>query len=457
VSEENLNGQAAPLSERELEIVGLVASGLSNKEIASRLSLSVNTVKVHLRNIFGKIGVQSRTEATMYAVSQGWVVVPEAIVGGAEPALAEQAVPAPETWPQVVIPPLPWTKRIALVAIVLLTILGVTVTWPRSAPAASTRSGEFSDVAGGEALSTAGSGDTVWQARAQMPTARGRLALTSLEGKLYAIGGVTSAGVTGAVEIYDPQSDAWSAGSSKPLPVANISAAVLGALIYVPGGYTASGAPTAVVEAYNPAQDAWSSDVAPLPAPVFAYALAVYQQKMYLFGGSNGQGYLATSYVYDPQTDRWAAIAPMPTARGFAAAGVLNDAIYVVGGYDGQQDLAVCERYLPATDQWEACAPLSVGRGGLGMVAMADKKLYAIGGGWNGYLAFGERYTPAQDKWSAIATPLIGQWRNLAVANIGPDIYAVGGWNGQAHLSVNVTYSPFIKIFLPVGGSSKTP
>ncbi len=61
------------LSERELEILQLLATGLSNKEIASQLYLSVNTVKVHLRNIFGKLGVDNRTEAVTYALTQGWV------------------------------------------------------------------------------------------------------------------------------------------------------------------------------------------------------------------------------------------------------------------------------------------------------------------------------------------------------------------------------------------------
>jgi len=52
-----------PLSERELEVLQLIAEGLTNPEIATRLYLSLNTVKVHTRNIYGKLGVHSRTQA----------------------------------------------------------------------------------------------------------------------------------------------------------------------------------------------------------------------------------------------------------------------------------------------------------------------------------------------------------------------------------------------------------
>lgn len=52
-----------PLSEREVEVLGLIADGLSNRDIAERLVLSVGTVKVHTRNIYGKLGVGSRTQA----------------------------------------------------------------------------------------------------------------------------------------------------------------------------------------------------------------------------------------------------------------------------------------------------------------------------------------------------------------------------------------------------------
>jgi LuxR family maltose regulon positive regulatory protein len=56
-----------PLTEREREVLGLLLEGASNREIARRLVLSVNTVKRHVYNLCGKLGVQSRTQAILRA------------------------------------------------------------------------------------------------------------------------------------------------------------------------------------------------------------------------------------------------------------------------------------------------------------------------------------------------------------------------------------------------------
>jgi LuxR family maltose regulon positive regulatory protein len=60
-----------PLSEREVEILELIAEGLANPEIAARLFLALNTVKTHSSNIYGKLGVHSRTQAVAKARALG--------------------------------------------------------------------------------------------------------------------------------------------------------------------------------------------------------------------------------------------------------------------------------------------------------------------------------------------------------------------------------------------------
>jgi LuxR family maltose regulon positive regulatory protein len=62
-----------PLSDRELEVLALVAQGLSNREIAERLFITVGTVKTHAHNIYGKLGVNRRTEAVARAQELGLV------------------------------------------------------------------------------------------------------------------------------------------------------------------------------------------------------------------------------------------------------------------------------------------------------------------------------------------------------------------------------------------------
>ena len=61
-------GPALKLTERELEVLRLVAKGLSNRDVATQLAISENNVKNHVRNILEKLQLHSRMEAVMYAV-----------------------------------------------------------------------------------------------------------------------------------------------------------------------------------------------------------------------------------------------------------------------------------------------------------------------------------------------------------------------------------------------------
>lgn len=68
-------GTLEQLTERELEVLRAAAKGMTNQEIAAKLYISVRTVQAHLSNIFGKIGVGSRTEAVVHALRKGWITL----------------------------------------------------------------------------------------------------------------------------------------------------------------------------------------------------------------------------------------------------------------------------------------------------------------------------------------------------------------------------------------------
>ncbi len=461
------------LSERELEILRLLATGLSNKEIAAQVFLSINTVKVHLRNIFAKLNVQTRTEATLIAIQRGWVVVPgttnsatseaapdetaapiELTTASIEPPAPIELAPPPiepatpfVADPIMIEPPLPIGRRLALIAIAAIAIGLALLIGPRGTAQSSTQTQPFSDTPLISSSVNPIASDTTWQAQSAMSLARGRLAAATLGQQIIAIGGETTTGVTGLVEILDTMTQRWTTGQSKPTPVANVSAVVVGGTVIVPGGYTSAGVPTTIVEAYHPVSNTWTT-LAPLPAPRFAYAIAVHQNRVYVLGGWDGQRYVDTVFVYDVAANRWTTCTPLPLARGFSAAAILNDALYVVGGYADGREFANCDRLVLAENRWESCAPLLVTRGGLGLVSMAGR-LYAIGGGWTGYLSFNEWYDPNQNQWTVLPTPFVGQWRGLGLTAVGNDLYVLGGWTGQ-YQTVVEKYNPFpFNIFVP--------
>ena len=69
------------VTQREIEFLRLMTRGLSNKEIADEVNLSIRTVQGCVGQIFKKLGVSSRTEAVIYAVKEGWVTLEEVPMG----------------------------------------------------------------------------------------------------------------------------------------------------------------------------------------------------------------------------------------------------------------------------------------------------------------------------------------------------------------------------------------
>lgn len=76
INSENQKGQSQEvLSEREIEILRLIATGMANKEIADKLNISINTVITHRKNISQKTGIKSVSGLTIYAVVQKLVSI----------------------------------------------------------------------------------------------------------------------------------------------------------------------------------------------------------------------------------------------------------------------------------------------------------------------------------------------------------------------------------------------
>jgi DNA-binding CsgD family transcriptional regulator/N-acetylneuraminic acid mutarotase len=437
--------EPSELSDREREILILVAGGASNKEVAQRLIISPNTVKVHLRNIFGKIGVSSRTEAALFAVRAGLVRVAVTPPPGAEAEVsngltAEIAVAEPPATviplvaptdqaiasvpPPPLAPPRLWSRPavwLASAALLLVALAGLLVVprllAPPTPPPATSAPVPTSAPR--------------WQPRAALPNARGHLAAVTFENLVYAIGGETDAGVTGLTERYDAASDAWTALAPKPLAVADASAAVIGGLLYVPGGRLSSGAVTDAVEAYDPIADKWSPR-APLPEALSGYALAAFEGRLYVFGGWNGASYVAGVYEYNPAADVWVERTRMPTARGFAAAALSGGKIYVIGGADGQGASRAVEAYVPARDSevanpWqslpEAPASLSV----VAATSIADT-LYVTGRDAAASKFVAWEFRPEQASWQPLERMLDPDFSPswLSVVAVQTKIYVIG-------------------------------
>ncbi len=425
------------LSDRERQILRLVATGASNKEIARHLVISTNTVKVHLRNIFVKIDVMSRTEATLYAIREGLVQVGEtrpspASLAGDEGGPEEE--PAAPVSPEPVVLH-PWWRRlgvwqlagaVGLVVVLLLAAAaaGAVALGPLVATATPTLPAP-SDI-----TPVAATAPSRWRLRASMQTARSGLGAAVYDGRIYAIAGDGRGGPTGANERYDPITDVWEIVGSKPVPVADVSAAVVGGRIYVPGGRLASGAVTSTVEVYDPVRNAWEQR-APLPVALSAYAMVAFEGRLYVFGGWDGFAYRADTLEYDPGRDLWTARTPMPTARGSAGAALAGGKLYVVGGTsDGATGLSVNEEYVPSregTGAWVAGSPLAQGRRDAGVAVLADV-VYLVGGMSDPESAAEPlQYSVHSEASQVFENPVDASWTRPGLVSMGDFLYSVGG------------------------------
>ncbi|MFZ1400922.1 MAG: kelch repeat-containing protein, partial [Candidatus Promineifilaceae bacterium] len=383
------------LSDRELEVLQCVVDGAGNKEIATQLTISQNTVKVHLRNIFTKLGVGSRTEATTVALQQGLVTLAGVIMENgdelesapdpdAEPAEVATAVPSPLSPlldPLPSTPPEFFSRRVVLISLLLFLLVAVIFLVLQAFGE------DLTPTPTPEPFAEAAITDD-WLRSRPLPVGRSHMALVGSGLNLYLIGGETETSITNQVSILDTSELIWREGAPKPTAVTDITGAELFGEIYVPGGRMGDGQPTKIVEVYSPANDSWRVTT-PLPTAVSGGLVLSDGSFIYLFGGWDGQNYLADAYRFDPANNSWQILPNMPTARAFAAGGVVKGKLYVVGGYDGERPLTTCtyfdttppgENASETEGSWHSCADTLLPRAGASAAGLFNK-LYLFGGG----------------------------------------------------------------------------
>jgi DNA-binding CsgD family transcriptional regulator len=457
-----MSEQIEQLSEREREILKQVATGASNQQIASDLHISVNTVKVHIRNVFGKLGVASRTEATLFAVRSGLIETtppaengnsgetnnatiapppenPPAAIAPAAPAIPAAPLPAPlpmaEAAPRgIVIQPL-----LLILLVLAAAFLGagsaILIMQPAGQSVATSSGGAAPEVpaapADGYPIPIEQRSER-WRALPPLPDNLTGAAAASLGGQIYVIGGERSGEIVGDVWRYDPAVGNWQQIAPKLTAVRDAQAAVLNGRIYVPGGHTADGRATAVVEVFDPASG-WSAAAAPLPEPRAAYSLAALEGQLYLFGGLHQGEAQASLFRYDVRNNEWADDpTPMPTARAYSGAIAVEGRIFVFGGERNGVALDVTEQYIPANEgsgnPWNIRASLPGPRGRFGLGAISGQ-IYLFGGSAARPLV---RYDFRNDSWAAVASD-ISPGLQPAVASRDAALYLVlGGGPGRS-------------------------
>lgn len=429
------------LSEREQEILRLVATGASNKEIARQLFISTNTVKVHLRNIYAKINVVSRTEAAMYAVNSGLLTdaVPDETESNtdiADSLTEEIAIPENMTGKKV-----NYRWLIGLAAVILVIIVGLLL---RPAPV----------FAPAVIQNLPPTEMPRWQSLTSLSPGRYGFAAVVYESQIYVVGGETEQGLTPSLQRYDPEKNTWMQLSDKPTAVKEIAAAVLGGRIFVPGGRLASDSVTNILEIYDPRIESWEQG-ASMPLALSGYALVAFEGKIYVFGGWSESGISQVVYEYSPEQNQWRELPSMPTSRTFASAAVSGRKIYVFGGYDGEKALRTNEMFQPDLIQveqspWADAPDMPEGVHAMGAASLADI-IYLVGGESDAARQFPfMAFFPQVGEWQAFEiseTPIGSQ---LALVNLGSNLIALGGQINGNPSTHALLYRAIYTVSIPV-------
>ena len=429
--------QNSELSEREIEILKLVATGLSNKEIAYQLKISPNTVKVHLKNIFGKIGVVSRTEAAMYAVRQGWVEA------GNQTAL--EAVEVQERGDLTKATRIAFSPSIlgllglGLFAAMIISVILLVNLASR---------GNLQVV---EIVVTPTPEPVKWELVTQMPEPKKSMAYAAVDNKIYIIGGETPDGISDRVDIYDPVSGEWKEGARKPTPVSEACGAYLGGKIIVAGGKKPDGSVTNAVEAYDVNEDRWEI-LTELPLMLAGGACLEHEGIFYFLGGWDRERAHSEIIMYSFYDKKVKILGELSLSRAYFTASKLNDQIFLIGGWDGMKGLnnITTLSLQGKRDEDNGFGYFKENRYWLTSQGILDK-LYIIGG-MNDSMIIQDsfEFDPKSGGQRLIGNPENEVWYAHGTVALGEYLYGFGGTLGNSTSKSLYRLKVLFTILLPI-------
>ncbi|XP_045140273.1 kelch-like protein 8 [Echinops telfairi] len=181
-----------------------------------------------------------------------------------------------------------------------------------------------------------------------------------------------------------------------------IALASLGGPIYAIGGLDDNTCFNDV-ERYDIESDQWGT-VAPMNTPRGGVGSVALVNHVYAVGGNDGVASLSSVEKYDPHLDKWIEVKEMGQRRAGNGVSELHGCLYVVGGFDDNSPLSSVERYDPRSNRWDYVAALTTPRGGVG-IATVMGKIFAVGGhNGNTYLNTVEAFDPVLNRWELVGS-----------------------------------------------------
>ncbi len=289
--------------------------------------------------------------------------------------------------------------------------------------------------------------------------------------RIHVVGGLSQDGPTAMHWQFDPASQHWEALPALPVPRSDGTAAVIGNMLYVAGGYNMwYGGALSNTHGYNLTTQQWITATA-LITPVSGAAGVVVNGEFLVLGGFDNHSESAYVQQYDPVKNQWRAGAPMPVARSEFDAVVLGDLVYVIGGNiistTAQSATAnssavgataipatLVSVYNPQTEEWHTAAPLPAPRIDFTAVAR-NGKIYVIGGTDRWITGSAQKdlfiYDSLRDEWT-LGPTLPNARAGLRSTRWANSIFVIGGYNDSGSPVADVSFLDTIAatIFLPV-------